>query len=179
MDTPCLHIATIDELDIIRELGRQTFLESFAKDNTANNISQYVEDAFSEDQMIKELSNAESEFYLASIENRPIGYLKVNFGEAQTEKHDKNAVEIERIYVVGDYQGKQVGKLLFDKAFEIAKARKATYLWLGVWEKNLRAIKFYHKHGFMAFGKHRFLLGNDQQTDILMQLEVTPRSSIK
>ncbi|MEP1778302.1 GNAT family N-acetyltransferase [Reichenbachiella sp.] len=178
MTTPEINRASIDDLETIHLLGRRTFLEAFAKDNKEEDIHQYVNEAFGKEQLTKELTNPESEFYLTSLDDQSIGYLKVNYGQAQTEKHDLHAVEIERIYVSEAYYGKSVGKFLFKKAFEIAQSRKASYIWLGVWEKNLRAIQFYYKHGFIAFGKHSFLIGKDLQTDILMQLEVTPSSSI-
>jgi diamine N-acetyltransferase len=79
-------------------------------------------------------------------------------------------VEIERIYVQNAYQGLKIGKALFDKAVSVAKERKASYLWLGVWEENHKAIAFYEKNGFLAFDKHIFMLGNDPQTDIMMKL---------
>lgn len=165
--------ATSSDLETVHRLGRQTFLEAFAKDNTKEDIHHYVDEAFASGRVAEELANPESEFYLAKVESQPIGYLKVNHGQAQTEKYDLSALEIERIYVLEAYYGKRVGQSLFAKAFEIAQTRRASCLWLGVWEKNLKAIKFYKKHGFVAFDKHSFLLGKDLQTDILMQLEVS------
>ncbi|MEO9968014.1 MAG: GNAT family N-acetyltransferase [Reichenbachiella sp.] len=178
MAAPVIHRASGAEYDTLHKLGRQTFLEAFADQNTPEDIHHYVDRAFAKDQIKEELTNPESEFYLARSENQNIGYLKVNYGQAQTEHHDMLAVEIESIYVLEAYYGKRVGKLLFNQAFEVATTRKATCLWLGVWEKNLRAIQFYNKLGFMAFGKHSFLLGSDLQTDILMRLEMTPFSFI-
>ena len=102
-----------------------------------------------------------------------IGYLKLNFGDTQTELKDANAVEIERIYVLNEFQGKKVGQLFYDKAIEIAIERKADYVWLGVWEENKRALNFYRKNGFLEFDKHIFKLGEDEQTDIMMKLVLT------
>lgn len=165
--------ATGENLDTLCYLGRHTFLEAFAKDNTEEDIIQYVDEAFANDRVKEELNNPESEYYLATIGGQSIGYLKINYGQAQTEKHNLSAVEIERIYVSEAYYGMKVGQSLFAKALEIAHQRKANSLWLGVWEKNLKAIKFYKKHGFIAFDRHSFLLGKDLQTDILMQLDLS------
>ncbi len=132
----------------------------------------YIEKAFSDDQMIKELSGPNSEFYLAESGGEAIGYLKVNFGSAQSELHDSDGMEIERIYVLKQFYGKKVGQALFEKAVELASQRSMKYIWLGVWEENLRAINFYQKHGFKKFGKHSFLLGTDEQTDLLMKLSL-------
>ena len=94
----------------------------------------------------------------------------MNTGDAQTELKDLNAFEIERIYVDKAYLGKKIGQLLFEKAIELAKSKNATYVWLGVWEENYRALAFYEKNGFVPFDKHVFMLGSDAQTDIMMKL---------
>ncbi len=83
---------------------------------------------------------------------------------------DDNAVEIERIYVLHDFHGKGVAQRLYDKAIQVARLKHADFVWLGVWEENPRAIRFYQKNGFVVFDKHTFLLGTDEQTDLMMKL---------
>ncbi len=107
------------------------------------------------------------------LENEVIGYLKINFGESQTELKDTKALEIERIYVSRELQGKKVGQILYDKAIQIANQKETEYVWLGVWEENPRAISFYKKNGFVEFDKHIFKLGDDEQTDIMMKLKLS------
>ena len=101
-----------------------------------------------------------------------VGYFKVNFNEAQTELKMSNAMEIERIYVLKDFQGMKVGKMLFDKAIENARNMGLDLVWLGVWEKNLSAISFYEKNGFTVFNKHIFRLGNEEQIDLMMMIKL-------
>ena len=101
-----------------------------------------------------------------------MGYLKLNTAHAQTEPQAADALEIERIYVLSNYHGGGVGQALYHHAMSVAEDRKASYVWLGVWEHNHRALRFYEKNGFIAFGTHIFQLGNDQQTDILMKKSV-------
>ena len=91
---------------------------------------------------------------------------------AQTELKENIGLEIERIYVLKEFHGKNVGQILYDTAFEVAKRINAEYLWLGVWEHNPRAINFYKKNGFVEFDKHIFKLGDDEQTDIMMKLKL-------
>ena len=135
-------------------------------------MQKYLEEGFTVDKLTSELTNPNSEFYFALFDNKVIGYLKINFGQAQTELKDQNALEIERIYVLKEFHGKKVGQILYDKAFDIAKQTSANYLWLGVWEENPRAINFYKKNGFVEFDKHIFKLGTDEQTDIMMKLQL-------
>ena len=172
MNTLQILPATLEDLAALQTIGRKTFAETFADSNSEENLAAYLEEGFSEDKLGAELQNENSRFYFALQKEEVIGYLKVNFGDAQSEKQDPNALEIERIYVLQQYHGKQVGALLYEQALAIAKERKAPFIWLGVWEENPRAIRFYQKQGFVEFGEHIFQLGDDAQRDVLMKLEL-------
>ena len=163
---------TINDIDQLQKIGRQTFFESFSERNTEENMKMYMEESFSLEKLSAELLNPNSEFYFAVSDNKIIGYLKLNFGQSQTELKDDNAFEIERIYVLNEFQGKNVGQLLYEKALQIARQRNADYVWLGVWEENLISINFYKKNNFVEFYKHIFKLGREIQTDIMMRLEL-------
>ena len=169
-----INIRKADKSDmlLLQEIGRQTFYETFASSNTEENIKNYLDEGFSKDKLTIELQDHNAEFYFATFENKVIGYLKLNFGASQTELNDDKALEIERIYVLKEFIGKKVGQILYNKAIEVAKEKGTHYVWLGVWEENLRAIAFYKKNGFEEFDKHIFKLGDDEQTDIMMKLEL-------
>ncbi|WP_300601214.1 GNAT family N-acetyltransferase [Niabella sp.] len=153
----------------LQEIGRTTFFETFSGNNSAENMAEYLEKGFSTARLTAELTSPYSGFYLALLNKEVIGYLKVNWGKAQTEIQDGNGLEIERIYVLQQYHGRKIGQLLYEQALKIAGEKRVDYVWLGVWEKNLRAIRFYEKNGFAPFGKHVFRLGNEEQTDIMMR----------
>ncbi|HYF02494.1 MAG TPA: GNAT family N-acetyltransferase [Patescibacteria group bacterium] len=161
---------TLDDIGRLQNTGRQTFAETFSAGNTEENLKKYLEEGFSVEKLTAEITNPHSEFYFALLDKNVIGYLKLNFGQSQTELKDDKALEIERIYVLKEFHGKNVGQHLYEKAIEIAKQKNADYVWLGVWEENPRAINFYKKNGFVEFDKHIFKLGNDEQTDIMMKL---------
>lgn len=163
---------TLDDIDQLQKIGRQTFYETFSAGNTEENMTKYLNEGFSIDKLTTELNDKNAEFYFATFNNTIIGYLKLNFGQSQTELQDDKGLEIERIYVLKDFHGKSVGQLLYDKAIEVAKQKNSNFVWLGVWEENPRAINFYKKNGFEEFDKHIFKLGNDEQTDIMMKLKL-------
>lgn len=163
---------SLDDLEKLQNIGRITFKETFSESNSEENMKNYLEEAFSDEKLIAELNNKDSEFYFALLNDKVIGYLKVNFGESQTELKDSKSLEIERIYVLAEFHGKSVGQILYNKAIEISKLKSSEYVWLGVWEENLRAISFYKKNGFVEFDKHTFVLGNDKQTDIMMKMKL-------
>jgi ribosomal protein S18 acetylase RimI-like enzyme len=164
--------ASLSDLEAIRHISKQTFIETFSAVNTPKNMEEYVLQNFNTEQLSLEINNPNSLFYLAFWNNEPVGYLKLNFGNAQTENTNEQALEIQRIYVLKEFHGKKLGQLLLDEAIKIAHQIPVNYIWLGVWEENHRALQFYTKNGFVTFDKHMFILGDDQQTDLLMKLEI-------
>jgi ribosomal protein S18 acetylase RimI-like enzyme len=172
MDKIVIIKATINDTEKLQKISRQTFLETFSAGNTDENMQKYLDESLSKTKLTTELDDQNAEFYFATLDDNVIGYLKINFGQSQTELQDDKALEIERIYVLNDYQGKAVGQILYDKAIQIARQKNADYIWLGVWEENHKAINFYRKNGFVEFDKHIFKLGYDEQTDIMMKLKL-------
>lgn len=156
------------DLALLREISIQTFVDTFADQNTPENMESYLQTSLSLEKLSIELNHSESEFYFAELNDEIIGYLKLNYGAAQSEPLE-NALEIERIYIRKEFHGKKIAQHLYNKAIERATERNAQFIWLGVWEHNARAIAFYTKLGFTAFGTHPFMLGDDKQTDILMK----------
>ena len=172
MENFSIRIVTLNDIDLLQKIGRQTFFETFSAGNTEEDMKKYLDEKFSIEKLTTELNSKNSVFYFAELDNNIIGYLKLNFGESQTELKDDKALEIERIYVLKEFHGKHVGQLLYEKAMQIARQTNADYVWLGVWDQNPRAINFYKKNGFVEFDKHIFKLGNDEQTDIMMKLQL-------
>ena len=162
----------IDDLEALRNLSIQTFMETFEEVNTEEDMQKYLDENLSIEKLKTELENVNSEFYFAENNGEILGYLKLNFKDAQTEKLEENHFEIERIYVLKAFLGQKIGQILFDKAIEIGREKNLEYVWLGVWEENHRAKKFYEKNGFEIFGKHDFILGEDVQTDLLMKMKI-------
>jgi|OpeIllAssembly_1097287.scaffolds.fasta_scaffold01140_3 ribosomal protein S18 acetylase RimI-like enzyme len=164
--------ATETDIALLINIGIQTFFEKFTENNSEENMQKYAAEAYSFEKIASEVNNPNSQFYLANLNNQTVGYLKINFGDAQTELQDPKALELERIYVLNEFQGRKIGQLLYEKTLELAKQANINYVWLGVWEENTSAIKFYEKNGLKAFSKHVFMLGDDPQTDIMMKIEL-------
>lgn len=163
----------IEDAKLLQQVAKQTFSETFSGNNSEENMKKYLEENLSIEKLTSELSDKDSLFFLAMEDNSVVGYLKINKGLAQTERIDSNAMEIERIYVLKEWLGKKVGQLLFEKAMQIAREENTSYVWLGVWEENKRAIAFYIKNGFVVFDKHIFRLGDDEQIDWMMKKELS------
>lgn len=172
MDTVKIKKVEVTDIELLQKLATETFVETYASHNSAENMKNYMEESFAIEKLTEELENANSHFYFAIENNTPIGYLKTALKEENTKFNNEKSLGIERIYVVQKFQGKKIGQILFRKALEIAKQEKLNYIWLGVWEKNQKAINFYKKNGFIEFDKLTFKLGNEIQNDILMTLDL-------
>ena len=159
------------DLENLLQMARSAFVQAFTAGNKPENVKAYLEEAFTLAQFEKELAHPASTFFVAELEGEIIGYTKVNQVPAQTDVHDPESLEISRLYVLEEHLGSGLGKKLLDTAIDFAKQNRKKYLWLGVWEHNPRAIRFYEKNGLRIFGSHPFPFGDEIQTDFLMRLD--------
>lgn len=162
----------MDDLNSLSEFSYKTFYDNFIHLNTINNMKAYLEQAFDTSRLHGELSNSNSLFYFFYINGELSGYLKLNEANAQTDIYDLQSLEIERIYLTKELKGKGLGSILMNKAIDVAKERNKMFLWLGVWEKNDKAISFYKRNGFYVIGKHPFFMGEEEQTDFIMRKDL-------
>ncbi|MBM7689978.1 GNAT family N-acetyltransferase [Enterococcus ureilyticus] len=160
---------SLRDLTVLKALSIKTFTDTFAKDNTPDDLKDYLDQAYTEEKLTSELQNEQSEFYFIYSNEQLAGYLKINVNDAQTETIEKDALEIERIYIDSNFKRLGLGKMLYTKAIERAKELNKTAIWLGVWERNFSAMKFYHKMGFTQVGQHAFYMGEDEQIDLIMK----------
>ncbi|AGX43886.1 GNAT family N-acetyltransferase [Clostridium saccharobutylicum] len=161
---------SLEDIEKIKYISEKTFYETFSNENTKEDMENYLKENFSYGQIESEMKNNGSRFYIVKNNEEVVAYMKLNFDKAQTEIGHNNTLEVQRIYVLQEYKSKHIGKMLMKKATEIGENNNLNYIWLGVWEQNINAIKFYEKQGFEKFDTHIFKLGEDEQTDNLMKL---------
>ena len=160
------------DLPKLEEISRSTFFDAFGAQNNPEDLHSYLDNAFSESSLKNELLDPHSEFYFATIQQEIVGYFKINFSRAQTDFQEDDGMELERIYVLKQHQNQKIGQAMLDAVIEMAIQRKMRYLWLGVWEKNENAVRFYKRNRFEFAGSHDFWVGNDLQTDQIMKLDL-------
>lgn len=159
-----------DEIQVLKALAEQTFRDTFAHDNSEAQLQAFFDGAYHPDVLAAELADPETEVAFLLVNNEIAGYLKLNWGQAQTEQDLPDGFEIQRIYLLKAYQGQGLGKFLFDYAMEAAEASGKTWAWLGVWEKNFKAQAFYQNYGFEKFSEHAFPVGEGKvDVDWLMR----------
>ncbi|WP_242501753.1 GNAT family N-acetyltransferase [Bifidobacterium pseudolongum] len=169
---PMIEMAQSTDVNTIRDLSIATFAETFASLNTEEDMEQYNERHFSTDELQREIDNPDSTFVVAKVDGDPAGYMKVNVGDAQTEEMLGNRMEVQRLYILRQYKRNGLGTRFMHTAFDMARAQGKSVIWLGVWGHNDAAIAFYKRMGFVQFGSHDFVLGEDRQTDLLMEAAV-------
>lgn len=163
---------TFFDLEQLIEISRKTFVDSFEKDNDPEDFKNYVDSAFEKNNINRQLKNSNSFFYFVFEDEQLVGYFKLNVSDAQTDIKSEESIELERIYVLQKFQGRQMGKQMLQEAVKLAIHQNKTYVWLGVWEKNTDAIRFYQKHNFVKFDTHPYFIGKDKQTDWLLRFEL-------
>lgn len=161
-----------EDLDGLRCISMKTFDETFRPTNRPEVMEAYLEEAYAPETLAAEMRHPGSRFFFALCDGEPVGYLKLNVGDAQTEYRSEGMMEIERIYVLSSHQGSGIGKRLMEFALEEAVRGGHPAVWLGVWEHNPKAIAFYTRMGFTRIGRHIFRMGDEDQTDWLMRKDL-------
>lgn len=161
--------ATLQDASLLCVLGRKTFEETFKESNTPEDLALFLTENFTVEKLSIEIQETGSIFLIAFDADREVGFARLRENKMSQEKIEvKNALEIERLYTVKTYIGKQVGRSLMEACFDLARVQQRDAVWLGVWEHNFRAIAFYEKFGFEKIGSHPFIVGKDVQKDLLM-----------
>ena len=164
---------SVSDADRLAELGRRIFNATFAADNSAEDVALYLAQAFSAEQQAAELRDPEMQTLLGEIDGELIAYAQLHAGRAPSCVSGRSPREVKRFYVDHPWHGRGIAQLLMESLLRAASTLRADTLWLGVWERNTRAIAFYRKHGFEHVGEHGFVLGTQQQTDWVMARGIT------
>lgn len=166
--------ATADDAKVLTDLSYTTFWDAFAHHpkNAPDDLAHYMRQAFNVEQIAAELAEPNSIFLIAEVESRPAGYAKLNLDTTEDGITAVRPIELARLYSHQEYIGRGVGQDLMDACFELARSGDHDVMWLGVWEYNPRARRFYERNGFRQVGRHVFQLGSDPQIDLLMQREI-------
>jgi len=150
--------ATIKDAKLLSKIGKKAFLVPHGKAGSKADIGKYVALNFSEENLIKEISNPNFEYFLIYYNDKIAGFSKVIFNSVNENIKDKNATKMERLYLLEEFYGLNLGKILLDFNIKIAKENNQSGIWLYVWIENNRAISFYKKMGFIKVGEFDFVV---------------------
>lgn len=173
MENITIRIATNEDAALIANLSRETFYHAFAPANTKEDMDKFMNEVFIHEKLVAEFDLPNNIFLLAYADDEVAGYVRIRDKNIpETSLGTDNIIEIARIYTVTSAIGNGIGTALMHECIATAKEKRRRFIWLGVWEKNEKAIRFYERFGFKRFGDHEFVLGDDLQTDWLMVKEM-------
>lgn len=152
----------------LQAISRRTFKKTFDPFTAPDDMARFLSTAYSTEQLTAEINHPDSRFFFLMVADQVAGYLKVNIEDAQTEQLKENALEVERIYLDEQFQHQGLGLVLIKYAEKLARQEKRDYMWLGVYEKNFNAQKFYARDGFVRESQHVYQVGTDPQVDYLL-----------
>ena len=167
--TPSIRIAVAADAEMLTELARRTFYEAFAPMNSPENMEAYMSQNFTLQKFSAQLADPRATFLIAEIEATPVAFAKLYDGEVPDCVGGFAPVEIERFYVDRQFHGMGVAQTLMQACLDRARQSGYGTIYLGVWDKNHRAIAFYRKCGFDVVGSHAFQMGDEAQNDLWME----------
>ena len=160
-------------LQELQDLCLTTFIDTYAHLNDPGNLEEYLEESFNMNRLRYDIAHPYMHFFVLKNDEGSLGYIKLNELDGQTDLKEQNFLEVERIYVKKGFQRLGYGRMLIQKALDEAIGRRKKKIWLGVWEKNTKAIVFYRNMGFYQNGIHNFQLGNEAQNDLIMMKDLS------
>jgi len=163
-----VRFATISDTRLLAELAARTFVDTYADENDPDDIAAYLAASFSPQIQANQLANLSTTVLIAEIYGMAVGYAHLHRGTAPSIIHSLQPMELVRLYAEKCWVGQGIGSALMSACLDVATAQGCDTIWLSVWERNLRAIAFYHKWGFSSVGTQLFQVGQDLQTDFLM-----------
>jgi ribosomal protein S18 acetylase RimI-like enzyme len=171
-NTPHIRAATSSDNVLLAEFGARTFFDTFAQDNTPEDIAAYLAASFSPQKQAEELADPLTTFLIAEIDGITAGYARLRLSPPPASVIGRRPLEIVRFYSDTAWIGRGVGAALMTACLDYAAKQGCDTIWLDVWERNARAIAFYQKWGFVVVGTQAFQLGSDLQNDLVMQRTV-------
>lgn len=160
------------DVDTIVSLGRKTFVETYGDTNKKEAVAAYVDQMFNHERIEKEVNTFGERFFITYVGDLPVGFTKLSENRIPKGLNGKKKIQLERIYVLKEYQGFKIGTELIEKVLSVAKEEGYKIVWLSVWQKNNKAIQFYQKAGFVIYDTDTFQFGEELHDDFLMKKEI-------
>lgn len=166
-----IRFASLADAETLADIGAKSFFDAFAHDerNKPEDMRVYMDENFTVEATRKDLADKDVVIFIAEIEDKVVGYAKLQINSTEKCVKAKNPVELCRLYALQKFIGKGIGAKLMNACLDFAREKNSDFIWLGVWEFNFRAQKFYDKFGFEKCGEHIFQLGSDSQIDWVLQ----------
>ena len=167
-----IYKAEVEDAALIVEIARKTFVETYVELGLRDNMGRYIEDYFTIEKIEEELARDDIHFYIANMKSQPVGFTKLRNDRMPRGITNKKCLEIERIYVMKEYQGFRGGKELMNVIKKMARESSYQVIWLQIWQKNEKAIQFYRKSGFVVYETDTFNFYDEVHQDFLLRYDL-------
>ncbi|MGB7922580.1 MAG: GNAT family N-acetyltransferase [Pyrinomonadaceae bacterium] len=167
-----IRYASVEDIQILAELGARTFHDAYAAESDPQEMEDYISSNFSHAQIASQINDPSTTFLLAYIGEQPIGYARLRVGHAPACVRGPEPIELVRLYLDQRVIGRGHGSALMRACLEEAARLGRQTIWLGLWELNLRARLFYERWGFKDAGTHGFVFGDEVHDDPVMERAV-------
>lgn len=169
--------ATEADAAALAALAEHTFRDTFAGENSREDMQIHCAKSYSAELQLREVLDPQRVTLLAEVDGSLAGFAQLLLRSATHSLSSDNPSELNRLYVLSKWHGLGVARDLMGAVLSTAARKKSGHVWLGVWERNEKAIAFYRKFGFVVIGAHDFVLGTDAQRDLVMAVQVNAPSS--
>lgn len=156
---------------VLAQLGAKTFYDTFRPYNTEEDMVAYITKTYNEETILQNLQREDIHYAIAYEDNNPVGYIKL-LHKTHYAGLTGDCIELEKIYVLQSALGTGAGNMLMAYAVMFSRQHQYDTLFLGVWEENKRAVRFYEKNGFTVFAHRAFTLGSKVCDDYMMKLDL-------
>ena len=165
--------ARIQDTSLLTKIGAATFALACPENTKQQDLDAYIQTELTPQQLGEHLQCPTKKLFVAEIKFHPVGYLMLCLEGCSKQITVDNALELRRLYVLPEYHGTGVSKVLMELAISQACQEKHDVIWLGVSKQNYKAITFYRKWGFEVIASQQFFVGSDIHEDYLMRLRIS------
>ena len=173
MTAPLIRHATLDDVDVLCRLGATTFRETYRAISDPREVDEYAETHFTPAKIQGWLARPDARTLLAFVVDTPVGYAHVRRAKVPDCVADREAVELSRLYLLASAQGTGLGGALIAAALAEVTALGGRTVWLGAYDRNVKALQFYARRGFAQVGTHEFEFGGQIYADPVLTRGVT------
>ena len=177
--SPLIRIATVEDVPVLCRLGAATFRETYAALSDPREVDEYADEHFTAERVQAWFRKPCARTLLAFVHGEPAGYAHLRHAKVPACVADRKAIELSRLYLLAAAQGTGLGGALMDAALAQADALEARTVWLGAYDRNVKALAFYARRGFEQVGTHEFEFGGLVYADPVLTRPVTPAAGAR
>jgi ribosomal protein S18 acetylase RimI-like enzyme len=151
-----LKLATLDDVPLLENIGRETYRQHFSGIWSTKGLSQYLDTHFSRPILREQVKSSFIQYFFPVYQREPAGLMKTKTDSRIPVTPFDNGFELEKIYLLTRFTGKGIGTTALAECVSMAKDKSEKFVWLDVLKSNNKARKLYEAFGFSVVGEIPF-----------------------